>query len=92
MSVARGYPETPGIPSELETLAWMVGGFWVLVGAILFALWWARRLRAARPEREALAEHDRREHLAWLDRLREDDEQPTLDLPGVVRMGKHRRD
>jgi hypothetical protein len=69
--LARGDPVVHnGLPGTLEVLAWIVGGFWALVGAILLALWYARQRRAARPEAEARAEHDHREHVAFVERLR----------------------
>lgn len=89
--IAEGDPS--GISPEVATAAVAVVAFWLLVGAALLAVWFVRRRKAARPEVEAHVERDSREHLAWLDKLRErDDEQPTLDLPGVVRVvGRHRR-
>jgi hypothetical protein len=93
--IARGDPATAGISSELAGLAVIVVGFWLLIGLIFFALWFAKRRREATPQAQADAERDGREHLAWLDTLRVDEEeqrQPTLDLPGVVRVtGRHRK-
>lgn len=79
--IARSDPVAPGMPSELEVLAWIVGGFWVLVGGIVFALRWARR-RAARPEVEAHAEKEEREHAAYLRDLKTGEQSsPSLRLP-----------
>jgi hypothetical protein len=68
--IARGDPVQPGLPSELEVLAWMVGAFWVLAGAIVLAVLYARKRRAARPEAEAHAEREHREHVAFVEQLR----------------------
>lgn len=69
--IARGDPiEHEGVPTTLEVLAWMVGGFWVLFGAVVLAILYARKRRAARPEVEAHAEHEHREHVAFMARLR----------------------
>lgn len=67
MSVARGYPEAPGIPSELEVLAWLVGGFWALVAAILLALWLARRQQRRRDPliEQRLEPPDERDLATW---------------------------
>lgn len=103
--VARGDPtEYEGLPTTLEVLVWAVGGFWVLVGGILLALWYARKRRAARPEVEAHAEHAHREHVAFVERLRSSgDRSPAImrgergrvvlypELSGVARTtGRHR--
>lgn len=63
--IARGDP-TAGNPSALLVLGVCVTAFWVLVGAIFLALWFARRRKAARPEVEAHAENDHRAHLSFL--------------------------
>lgn len=69
--VARGDPIVPGAPSELEVLAWGVGIFWALVGAILLAMWWARRHKRT-PEARAQAEREHHEHLDWVIKLNTD--------------------
>lgn len=62
----RGDPiEHEGVPTALEVLAWLVGGFWVLVGAIVFAVLYARRRRAARPD----SDREHREHVAFVQGL-----------------------
>lgn len=104
--IARGDPyEHEGLPTVLEVLAWMVGGFWVLVGAIVFAVWYARRRQAVRPEVEAHEEHEHREHVAFVEGLHPVGERssPAImrgergrvvlypELSGVVRTtGRHR--
>lgn len=67
--IGRGDP-TAGDPSALLVLGVCVTAFWVLVGAIFFALWFARRRKAARPEAEAHAENDHRAHLSFVESLR----------------------
>jgi hypothetical protein len=64
--IARGNPiEHEGVPDALEVLAWIVGGFWVLFGAIVLTLLWARKRRAGRPD----AEREHREHVAYVQGL-----------------------
>jgi hypothetical protein len=109
--IARGDPIVhEGVPTALEVLAWLVGGFWVLFAAIVFAVLYARKRRAAQSEAdrvydEAHAEHEHREHVAFMQRLRPVGERtaPAImrgergrvvlypELSGVVRSsGRHR--
>jgi hypothetical protein len=105
--IARGDPiEHEGVPDLVEVLAWMVGGFWVLFAAVVFALLYARKRRAAKPEVEAHAENEHREHVAFMERLRPVGERtaPAImrgergrvvlypELSGVVRTTGRRRD
>jgi hypothetical protein len=66
--IARGDPV--GSSPVLVTVSVAVVAFWLLVGAALFVVWFARRRKARRPEVEAHAENDHRAHLSFVEGLR----------------------
>jgi hypothetical protein len=78
--IARGDPV--GISPEVVTVAVAVVAFWLLVGAALLAIWFARRRRAAAPEERAHAEHQHREHMSFVEGLRLGDERRS---PAITR-------
>lgn len=63
-------PPPVEVPHELIVLGLAAGAFWVLLGVVFFVVWFARRRRQGTPEARAHAEHEHREHLAWVDELR----------------------
>ncbi|HET9144128.1 hypothetical protein [Actinophytocola sp.] len=80
--IARGGLVAPGSPSPLLVLAVLVGGFWVTVGAIFFAIWFARYRTARRRAIEARHAEEEREHVAYLQDLKTGEQSsPSLRLP-----------
>jgi H+/gluconate symporter-like permease len=83
--IARGDPAAPGVPSELVVLGVFVAGFFVLIGAIVFALRFAKRRH---PETQAYAEKEERDHVAFVRDLKTGEQSsPGLRLPPELSEG-----